>query len=297
LLAHELVHTLQQSDGEGKPRSIAPDRSPAEDEADRIATDCVDAGRSGARVVSGGVSDVQRYPPVGTPYRHPTGAHSAYRRVEATFDGRDFEVKGDGSSILKTTGQSGRPVSVRAADARACGGATSETYLNNPRYVGIRDYGAIPEGDFRFQATDFATFSPAEQLRMIGGGYFTDPFGATIHGGDWGAGRAPLNPVRVLPGPCGSTARRSGFFLHGGSLTGSSGCIDIANAGIAALLPLLSGYTGRVPVRVRYTHPPPTVGTAARTAGGFVYPGQENPSITDRLRGAWEQFSSEATGD
>jgi hypothetical protein len=233
---------------------------------------------------------IRRFPKVGTRFKHPAGKKTAFKKIEATFDGRDFDVKGDGTSILTTPAQSGRPVAVRAADAKACSGSTNESYLNNPRYVGIRDYGAIPEGEYHFSATSFATFSAAEQAQMITGGYFTDPFGATIHGGDWGAGRAPLTPKTLLPSGCGSTKKRSGFFLHGGSLTGSSGCIDIGNTGVSSLLPLLEGFLKSISVRVRYTHPPPTVGKAGRVMGGFVYPGQDNPSLGDRFKGALDQL-------
>ncbi|PLX43071.1 MAG: hypothetical protein C0609_09055 [Deltaproteobacteria bacterium] len=40
--------------------------------------------------------------------------------------------------------------------------------------------------------------------------------------GDWGNYRAPLHP---LPGT--DTHGREGFFLHGGCIPGSAGCIDV----------------------------------------------------------------------
>jgi hypothetical protein len=196
---------------------------------------------------------------------------------------------------MRVPAASGRPVTVRAADARRCGGPAGETYLNNPRYVGITDYGPIPEGVFQFSATELATFSAVEQAQFTLGGHFTDPFGNLMHGGDWGAGRSPLHKTSVRPAPrgCGDTARRSGFFIHGGSLAGSSGCIDIGNAGIAALLPHLEGYKGSIVITVRYRHPPPSVGPLGRALGGFTYPGQDNPSLLDRLRGAGRELSGE----
>ena len=132
---------------------------------------------------------------------------------------------------------------------------------------------------------------------MIGGGMFTDPFGSPLHGGDWGSGRAPLRPVTILPGPpgCGVTSKRSGFYLHGGSLPGSSGCIDIDNDGIDNLLKLLVGYRKDVPVRVTYTAAAPTVSGATRTLGGFTYPTDDkgkpikDPTIWDRIKGAASQ--------
>jgi hypothetical protein len=204
------------------------------------------------------------------------------------FDGREFVLRGDGAELMRVAAASGRPVSVRAGDIRACHGSTGDSYLNNPRYVGIADNGPIPEGEFHFSADKMATFSAAEQAQFTTGGHFMDPFGQPLHGGDWGAGRAPLTKIRVLPAPqgCGNTARRSGFFLHGGLLAGSSGCIDIGNAGIAALLTHLAGYRGRIVVTVRYRHPPPSVGVLQRALGGATYPGQSDPTLEDRLRGA-----------
>ncbi len=259
LIAHELTHVLQQSN-------------------------------------AGVFLQRQARPRVGTRFQHPPGVRSPHRAISATFDGAEFEVFGGTTSLMRTPAQSGRPVAVRSVDARACSGSTSDSYLNNRRYVGIADYGPIPEGQYNFRATSIATFSATEQASMIAGGHFTDPFGATMHGGDWGAGRVALNPVRVLPGPCGNTRRRSGFYLHGGNLTGSSGCIDVANSGVAALLPLLHGYTNNVNLRVRYTAPVPSVGTASRALGGFVYPGQSDPTLRDRMRGFWNQLTETEEG-
>lgn len=247
---------------------------------------------AGNRATSFHVQRQTRAPRIGHRFEHPAGARSAHRSVTAEFDGRMFRVHGGSALLMEVEAASGRPVSVRAADARTCRGATSESYKNNPRYVGISDYGPIPEGTFRFRAAEFGLFDPDEQLRMIGGGSFRDPFGRPMHGGDWGAGRAPLHAVSVVPAPrgCGNTARRSGFYLHGGTLSGSSGCIDIGNDGITRLLGHLTGYTGNITVTVHYAHPAPDVGAVERAIGGATYPGQRDPSWTDRVRGAWDQL-------
>ncbi|GGU44483.1 hypothetical protein [Lentzea flava] len=243
------------------------------------------------------VAHVQRQshgaaPRVGTRFRHPAGVRSPHRSITAEFDGQMFRVRAGSTVLMAVEAASGRPVSVRSGDARTCGGATSESYKNNPRYVGISDFGPIPEGTFTFRAAEFGLFDQVEQLRMIGGGSFTDPFGQALHGGDWGAGRAPLHPAHVVPAPrgCGNTGRRSGFYIHGGSLSGSSGCIDIGNAGITQLLGHLAGYTGTVTVTVHYAHPAPDVGRLERAIGGATYPGQRDPSLLDRVRGAWDQL-------
>jgi hypothetical protein len=287
LLAHELTHVVQQRASSSPPAGIVEDRQ-VEAEAESAA-----AGRGTALTRSAAV--VARAPAkIGTAFSHPKGSTSAFTHVHATFDGANFTVLDGKTVLLSHAGQSGRPVSVRATDAAACKGSTSDSYLNNPSYVGIQDFGPIPAGDYVFGLSSFATFSTAEQMSMVLGGMFTDPFGTPLHGGDWGSGRAPLRPVKILPGPpgCGDTVRRSGFYLHGGSLPGSSGCIDIDNDGIDALLKLLVGYRKDIPVKVTYTAPPPTVGGNTRRLGKFTYPTDakgrpiKDPSVWDRLKSA-----------
>jgi hypothetical protein len=225
---------------------------------------------------------------VGERVRHPAGVRSPYRRVTALFTGSRFVVVGDGAVILDVAAGSGKPVTVRPGDARACAGKPEDSYLNNPRYVGVRDYGAIPEGSYSFSVTEMSTFSVAERYRMLGGGQYVDPFRRPMHGGDWGAGRVALGPSSVRPSrQCGGTRRRSGFYLHGGIMPGSSGCIDIGNAGFERLVALLSGYRGMVRVRVDYRgHAAPEVGVIERAAGRFTYPETQGaePTVWDRFR-------------
>jgi hypothetical protein len=297
LLAHELAHVVHQRRGDD---GTAPDgslvepaeteRGPLEQEAERTAG-LVGAGMNA--VVEGVVNTlatvVQRVT-LGTRFSHPTGARSTFRVLAGSFDGLEFVLRGDGTELMRVAAQSGRPITVAPADVTACGGAPDDSYLNNSRYVGIHDKGPIPEGEYQFRATQLATFTGAEQAQMIGGGHFTDPFGVALHGGDWGAGRVGLTPMRILAGRrgCGNTRTRSGFFLHGGILTGSSGCIDIGDAGIATLVSLLAGFRDRIVVTVRYTHAAPSVGAATRAMGRFTYPGQEDPTIGDRLKALFD---------
>lgn len=303
LLAHELTHTIQQQQT-GSPHIVA-DQTVLEQQADQTAEQVL-KGNSSATISEqstlplvqrqrrrrGSASTSSTTPRVGTRFTHSAGSRSSYTHLTAEFDGREFVLRDGSTELMRVAAASGRPVSVRPADARACGGSTSDSYLNNPLYVGISDYGPIPEREFRFAATEFATFTALEQAQFTAGGHFTDPFGAAMHGGDWGAGRAPLHATRVLRSPhCGNTRRRSGFYIHGGSLSGSSGCIDIGNAGIAALLTHLAGYRRSVTVTVRYRHPAPSVGRIERAIGGAVYPGQQEPNLSDRLRGAWRELT------
>lgn len=244
LLAHELTHTVQQGGGEIKREKI------------------------------------------GTAFSHRTGSKSSFKKITGTFDGRNFSLFGDGKSMMTVAGQSGRPYSVKEKDAKACGGSTGESYMNNPKYVGITDNGPIPEGEYQFKATQMATFNQTERSKMLLGGTFTDPFGRSLHGGDWGSGRVALAPIKILPGPkgCGNTSARSGFYLHGGIMPGSSGCIDVGNAGFDTVVRQLQGYRGNIVIKVKYTHGAQDVGIIDRALGRFTYPEGENPTVLDRIK-------------
>jgi len=71
--------------------------------------------------------------------------------------------------------------------------------------------------------------------------------------GDWGDWRVPLDPTKGT-----KTYGRDGFFLHGGSYSGSAGCIDVGGGifGDAVtdqlLKDLLNDPDGKVQVRVRH---------------------------------------------
>jgi hypothetical protein len=247
-----------------------------------------------------GTPHVRRAPKVGSPVRHAPGARAAFSRATARFDGREFALFGDGTELLRTSAQSGRPVAVRPSDVRACGGRPSDTYMNDPRYVGIRDMGAIPEGAYTFRVEQMATFDSSERWEILTGGTFEDPFGRPIHGGDWGAGRVPLRAGRLAPAPvrgCGDTAARSGFYLHGGVMPGSSGCIDVGNDGYDGIVRGLAGYRSAITVEVAYSHAAPAVGPLGRFLGGLTYPEEEAPGVLDRLLSAFGQLGAERTAE
>jgi hypothetical protein len=291
LLAHELTHVMQQSSQ--SPSSGSQIRFEHEQAYE------TEADRNALRVASGQLIEVaprsfldpgviQRKPKVlGTKVTHPAGSKSPYKSITANFDGQHFTVSGDKKEIFKVSAQSGRPLTVRAADAKNCKGDKDDSYLNNPRYVGITDNGPIPEGEYKFSLVQMMTFSFTERYEMFPGGDYTDPFGAHLHGGDWGAGRVALTPVTILPSAfCGNTKARSGFYLHGGIVPGSSGCIDIGNDGITGIIPLLQGYKSPIKVTVKYLHDAPSVGTIKRAIGRYTYPKEKNPTTWDRIKSA-----------
>ena len=202
----------------------------------------------------------------------PDKGVSPYKNLNAFFDGREFILYEDAKEIFRVGGQSGRPYTVSKEDAQKCGGSEKDSYMNNPLYVGIRENGPIPEGTYSFSPYHFGVFSRMDQLDLALSGKLKDPWGDEMHG-DWGAGRVALSPISRKPAKkgCGNTQSRSGFYLHGGVLPGSSGCIDVGNEGIRAIIGFLTGYKKTVKVRVEYKHPAEDVGWFQRMMGEITY--------------------------
>lgn len=83
------------------------------------------------------------------------------------------------------------------------------TAMNNPNMVGVRNVGPIPPGNYYLLRSEISQWSlPGALARNVRG--------------DWGSFRVPLHPRHGT-----NTYGRDGFFLHGGSLSGSAGCIDV----------------------------------------------------------------------
>ena len=201
-----------------------------------------------------------------------------FAEVTMEFDGDDLIVRGDGKEVFRFTGQSGRLVPLTDADAKASGAdQVTATYMNDKRFVGVTDFGPIPEGTYAFRAPAIERFSFTDQFWMtvdgIVGKHESIVNGATIHTGDWGSGRVALNPQgRLKPGPpgIGDVYKRTGFFLHGGSLAGSSGCIDVGGH-FDTLVEFLQGYRKPVIVTVSYRNEPPVPGFLQGTSGWVAY--------------------------
>lgn len=239
LIAHELAHTLQSED--------APSIQRNEDEPESDANADRDAEERA----------------------------SDYSRVSLHYNGTQVIVRGDGNEIFRVGADSGRPVRIREEDAEACGGDTrTDTYLNDARFVGIRNRGPIPEGRYTFRPPRITRFTPAEQWDLLVGGIMgqerIQAGGISVHTGDWGSGRVALTPQHVDPGPCGNTRRRSAFFLHGGLLAGSSGCIDVGG-NFDRIARFLEGYRRPVTLTVEYENGPSFVGFFTGLGGALGY--------------------------
>jgi RHS repeat-associated protein len=86
---------------------------------------------------------------------------------------------------------------------------------NNPNYEHIPDKGPIPRGEYYIDSKQIDNPSFRDDLKRN----FFDPHDEG--GGDWGDWR-----VRIYPRPNTKRYGRTGFYLHGGYFSGSSGCID-----------------------------------------------------------------------
>jgi hypothetical protein len=259
LLAHELTHVLQQhgTGNQRRPAAVSSDQA-MERQADESAFQVVSGiTLSGSVSVEnpGVIQKKDKRERLGV--KIPRQSESDFKRISARFDGRVFSVIADGEAVMEVIATSGRNESVGRKEAQLCGGTTDEAYLNNPRYVGIKDFGPIPEGAYSFMPSRITLFSPQERFRLASAGRaaFQDVHGKQLSGGDWGAGRVPLTPSPGSPEKdtvCGDTTRRSGFFLHGGVLAGSAGCVDVGNSAFKELAQLVAGYDKPITLTVEY---------------------------------------------
>lgn len=171
-----------------------------------------------------------------------------------TFDGEYLHVFGDGEEIYTFPAYSGNPTRLSKEDAAACGAnQITDSYMNDPRFVGVQDKGPIPEATYSFSPAGIERWGLGAQIALLT--HLGGPPQVRSHPGDWGPGRVALNKVTATrEGPCpsrGKTKDRFGFFLHGGWLRGSAGCIDIQGQ-FTTLADFLSGFKKPVLVTVAY---------------------------------------------
>lgn len=108
--------------------------------------------------------------------------------------------------------------------------------MNNPGDINLFKVGPIPPGSYSLNPSEISTGLMWSLTRNMKG--------------DWGSFRVPLHPQFDLP-----DGRTGGFFLHGGSIPGSAGCIDcggglFGNDNTKALLDILNSADGAVPCEV-----------------------------------------------
>lgn len=197
----------------------------------------------------------------------PTGV------VRMHFDGDTLTVYDGDREKFRFSAESGRPVPLRPEDVKACGGdPITDTYMNNKRFVGVEDFGPIPEGTYQLSPRAIQTWGLLDQIDIVTTSHsktVNTPAGP-IGGGDWGEGRVPLEPTSRKDGPCGNTKTRHSFYLHGGWAAGSSGCIDIGTK-FDQVADFLHDYKKPVTVTVAYEGKPPSVRAWTGFTGSLAY--------------------------
>ena len=113
---------------------------------------------------------------------------------------------------------------------------------------GVSDFGPTPEGTYMVDPTDI--FNEQGLDKAI--------FRLRTHFADWGDYRTPLTRISGTAG-----AQRSRFWLHGGSVPGSAGCIDVGRND-AAVFGAIQGHVGSIPLIVQYSSPNLVTAPASR---------------------------------
>jgi hypothetical protein len=266
LLAHELTHVVQQSGGSQSTGQVQASSAPTAPMFQR------ETGKKTAK-------PAEKKPDQKTEESSGGKKATDYKSITMHYNGTEFLVHGDGKEVFRFSASSGRPIQVTEEDAALCGAdVRTATYMNDKRFVGIKEKGPIPEGRYTFSPPSIERFSSGEQFNLLIGGIFgresVEAGGRGIHPGDWGKGRVHLNPVvsTLRQGPAGDVKKRSGFFLHGGLLRGSSGCIDIGSD-FDELADFLEGFKRPITVTVEYESEPTTVRFFTGFGGALAYKG------------------------
>lgn len=101
-----------------------------------------------------------------------------------------------------------------------------------------QDYGPLPEGKYLVdpaQTDNLNILDPRDYHWWLRGGPDA-----------WGWHRTPINPAAAT-----NTGGRYGFFMHGGSVPGSEGCIDLTGQN-ASFHQWLGNQSAPVPLYVEY---------------------------------------------
>jgi hypothetical protein len=240
LLAHELTHVVQQN---GKGAAVKRDKKKDSDKEKN----------KGEKAASGA---------------------NKYGTISMAFDGLFLTVFGDGKEILRFFAESGRPTLPTEEHVRECGADRRvDTYMSAV-FAGIEDHGPIPEGEFQFNPSQIENFSFSEQMSLLWSGLWTSGSvkfrGRMQHAGDWGRGRVRLDKIRTQDAPCGNPHTRHSFYLHGGVIQGSAGCIDIGSR-FPELADFLAEFKKPIRIKVKYVYRTPRVGFFSGLLAGINY--------------------------
>jgi RHS repeat-associated protein len=142
-------------------------------------------------------------------FRDPSGLLKLSFDIDAGILNVDPEGVGGGGpfSTPATSGREGE-----CMNRTGCSGSDASQDPECQPCPEQKGIGPIPPGDYQIDAQNMSDPSLPWDILRTGGGF----------GADWGDWRIRIDP---LPGT--NTFGRDGFYLHGGRLPGSAGCIDI----------------------------------------------------------------------
>jgi hypothetical protein len=236
LMAHELVHVEQQhGSSDTAPSRIDELGSPREREADRIAADVMNAATTASPSASG--AGLMRMPVVnagnGTTEElkkeidrlkeeqktRPADEQDAYTKRIAQLETYLAER---GNSTLADC-----PFSMlfNGSELKLSGAVTASypAVSGEPNAAGKFDYspeqqktagGPIPEGEYWINPDQMTLLGFGEKIRLKNAPYKS-----------WGDNRITIHPFDST-----HTFGRGGFFIHGGAVPGSIGCIDLTSS-------------------------------------------------------------------
>lgn len=125
-------------------------------------------------------------------------------------NGDDFSLEFDGSKLRLMRGDK---------EIKSWNGVSGQNGYQSPIYQDKKDVGPLPEGYYDVQQNDYREMDALDVLLgEVGMGKFPGSFSS------WGTKR-----ISLTPSSGNEMYGRGGFTIHGGSVPGSRGCIDLTN--------------------------------------------------------------------
>lgn len=140
----------------------------------------------------------------------------------------------------------------------------------SPKDTGLRDKGAIPEGQWSFSMSDVQINTELDNLIGFAGKISGLLSEGRVSFGEWYGGSVAWGVERAFlsPSPTTNTFGRSGFSIHGGDVYGSAGCIDLGHEEVSFFGTLAALGIDKITLDVSYhpqltTQPHPLAGKFA----------------------------------
>ena len=125
-------------------------------------------------------------------------------------NGDNFSLVFDGSNLTLMRGDK---------KLKSWKGTAGKIGYQSPEFQGLKDKGPLPEGDYDVRQSRYQEMGLMDALKgELGAGKFPGGLGS------WGAKR-----ISLVPRNTNEMYGRSGFTIHGGSIAGSRGCIDLTD--------------------------------------------------------------------